>query len=94
MLTKKEILSDLVVVVSVGNWQLASSYINILSPEAVISGEESRSEGCVDGSAPSFLDLYEWRPEERKHSQACTSFQILRAHRRCGFALSKQRKIK
>jgi glucokinase len=73
-----------------------SSYINILSPEAVIiGGGIAQAKGALMEPLQSFLDLYEWRPGGKKTILKLAYFSDLAgAIGAAGFALSKQKSNK
>lgn len=70
-----------------------ASYINILSPEAVIIGGGIAQAGdALMEPLQSFLDLYEWRPGGKKTILKLARFSDLAgAIGAAGFALSKQK---
>lgn len=70
-----------------------ASYINILSPEAVIiGGGIAQANDALMGPLTSFLDLYEWRPGGKKTVLKLAHFSDLAgAIGAAGFALSKQK---
>ena len=70
-----------------------ASYVNILSPEAVIigGGIAQAKESLMD-PLQTFLDLYEWRPGGKKTTLKLAHFSDLAgAIGAAGFALSKQK---
>jgi glucokinase len=71
-----------------------ASYINILSPEAVIvGGGIAQAKDALMGPLLSFLDLYEWRPGGKKTMLKLAQFSDLAgAIGAAGFAFSKQKK--
>ena len=73
-----------------------ASYINILSPEAVIiGGGIAEAKDALIGPLETFLDLYEWRPGGKKTIVKLARFSDLAgAIGAAGFALSKTKRNK
>lgn len=72
-----------------------ASYINILSPEAVIiGGGVAEAKDSLTDPLETFLDLYEWRPGGKKTVVKLAHFSDLAgAIGAAGFALSKQNEL-
>jgi glucokinase len=70
-----------------------ASYVNILSPEAVIiGGGIAQAKDALMDPLQTFLDLYEWRPGGKKTNLKLAHFSDLAgAIGAAGFALSKQK---
>ncbi len=70
-----------------------ASYVNILSPEAVIiGGGIAQAKDALMDPLQTFLDLYEWRPGGKKTKLKLAHFSDLAgAIGAAGFALSKQK---